>query len=110
MVRGTPKFDGLSMGTLMADLMGGPSNTKLEAKIAFVDSQTGRTHGWTTHRQFSPAVLHKLHELAVMMEEEVAAVHFSDRGLSVAGPALGEPSEGLGGIGEHLGKREAPQV
>lgn len=95
----------------MADLMGGTANTKLEAKIAFVNTQTGQTHGWTTHRQFSPAVIAKLRELTTMMEEEVAAIHFSDQMTTPAqGPALSAPSDGLGGLGELLREGEAPQV
>ena len=111
MVRGTPKFDAVSIGSLMADLMGGTSNMKLEAKVAFVDSTTGTTHGWTTQRTFGPAVLAKLRELTLLMEEEIGALHFSEpRMIGVPGPALSAPSEGLGGLGEHLGKGEAPQV
>lgn len=112
MVRGTPIFDSVSIGSLMADLMGGTANTKLEAKVAFVNSQTGQTHGWTTHRQFSPKVLAKVRELTTLMEEEVAALHFSETRptLDAVVPALSSPSEGLGGLGEHLGKGEAPQV
>lgn len=100
----------MSIGTLMADLMGGAANTKLEAKIAFVDTKTGRTHGWTTQRTFGPQVLAKLAELTTLMEEEVAALHFSEHGAMSSSPALSAPSEGVGGLGELLGKGEAPQV
>lgn len=108
MKTGTLKFDGISIGELTANFMQGPGVISMKAKVAFVNSKTGATHGWTTQEQWSPAVLEKLKELAMLMEEDVSRVQFSDAGSSAIG-ASGRAPDPVGGLGEHL-KEEAPQI
>jgi hypothetical protein len=106
---GTPRFDGLTIGELTANFMQGPGTIELKAKVAFVNSKTGKTHGWTNHNTWTPAVLAKLKELTDMMEEEVAQVQFE--GGSSTNFGASSPSPGIGGLGEHLSKGdEPPQV
>jgi hypothetical protein len=107
MIRGTAKFDGIALGELQANFLG--TNTKLTAKAAFVSSESGFTHGWTTMEQWSPETLSKLKELRTLMEADLARVHFS----GAAGPA----SPGLhfsspvpeGGLGEYV-NGDAPSI
>ena len=84
----------------------GPS-VSLVAKAAFVSSETGQTHGYTTHERWSPAVTEKLNELRALLEREIACVHFADlhaeegakagqlRGRGRRKPS-GPPAEGAG--------------
>ena len=109
MKTGTPMFDGLTVGEFSANMMQGPGVIEMKAKLAFVNSKTGKTHGWTTHTTWSPAVMAKLRELTDMMEEEAARFQFE----SGPGQAFGAPPSHstVGGLGEHLGKGdEPPQV
>lgn len=109
MKKGTPSFDGLAIGELSANFMGGPGVVELKAKVAFINTRTNKTHGWTNHSTFSPAVIAKLKELTDLMEEEVARVQFSDVPGTFGGgsPPAAAPT---GGLGEFLGAGDAPQV
>ncbi len=109
MKTGSLKFDGITVGELTANFLQGAGAISLKAKIAFVNSKTGSTHGWTTHDQWSPEVIAKLRELAELMEEDVAKVQFSD---GTHAPRRGPAGAGLSdGLGEFLSDpAEAPQV
>lgn len=106
MKTGTPLFDGIAIGELTANLMKGPGVVELSAKAAFVNSKTGRTHGWTSHNTWSPAVVAKLKELTDLMEEEVAQVQFSgyEKGSFGGQSSSTEPR----GLADHLGQGEEP--
>lgn len=106
---GTPKLNAVAIGELSANFMQGPGVVDMKAKVAFINSKTGKTHGWTNHNSWPPAVIAKLKELTDLMEEEVARVQFEDgESTSFGGPS--SPS-GLGGLSEHLGQDdEPPQV
>jgi hypothetical protein len=72
MVRGTLVPDGLAVLEVQASFLPGG---QLSAKAAFVNTKTGRTHGYTEHTTWSPGTLAKLDELRALMEEDVAARH-----------------------------------
>jgi hypothetical protein len=114
MIVGQPKFTGLVIGELTINKMA--PTTKITAKAAFVDPNTGVTYGWTTAEGalWSKETLEKLNELTAYMEADIARIHFADGGSSagvigapiLAGPAVASAG---GGLGEHLGT-DAPSV
>jgi hypothetical protein len=106
MIRGTAKFDGLAVGELSANLMG--PTVKLTAKAAFVNAESGHTHGWTTNEQWSPTTIEKLRDLRAAMEADLARVHFGD-GLVERSEVLGGQVP-TGGLAEHLSEPDARQL
>ncbi len=106
----TAKFDRVAVAELTVNMLENPPLVK--AKAAFVSSQTGATHGYTTCTNWSPATLAKLTELAQVMEADIAKFHFEDAASSStpttsSGKFGGQPQ----GLGEHLGtpEEEVPQ-
>jgi hypothetical protein len=101
----TARFNGIALGELSVNFLEQPS--KVVAKGAFINTQSGATHGWTTCQQWSPDTLAKLKELRELMEQDMAAVHFADSGYGVIAPATTTRSSDLGpkfqGLGERLG-------
>jgi len=80
------------------------SSVKFEAKIAFVNPDTGATHSWATHRSWSGPTLSKLQELRASMEEDISTAHFVGGGaVDAPGVAVHVPPPSPQGIGEHLG-------
>lgn len=113
MILGQPKFNSIQVGELTVSFLG--TTLRFEGKAAFVDMKTGHTHGWTKNEQWSPAVIEKLKELRALMEIDLGRLHLENGGESVVGPTtLASPAKGLsmegGGLGEHLGGQEPPQV
>src|SRR5262245_8111668 len=106
--QGQPKFNALAIGAISADFTG--TNVKVTAKAAFVNTETGATHGWTdgSGSVWSKETMAHLGALAASMEKDLAAIHFGERPASApaeAGVSLSPP----GGLSEHL-RGEAPQV
>jgi len=106
-------FNALALGELSVNFLEAPA--KVTAKAAFINTQTGQTHGWTTCHQWSPDTIEKLRELRMLMERDLGALHFADDAGGVAssttttrGGALGKSFQGLG---EKLGsvEEEVPQ-
>lgn len=107
MIRGTPKFDGLTVGEFTGSFLGPPGAVHLEAKVAFVDSTTGDTHGWTKGTQWSKETLAKLMILKEAMEQDVAGVHFGNAVVVTGSNDTAAPA----GLGEFLDTaKDAPQV
>ena len=94
MIRGTAKFDALAIGELTVNFLG--PTTKVVAKAAFVASETGHTHGWTTNESWSPETIQKLRELRQAMEMDLAKIHFGDGVSAIATEGLQVPAAGLG--------------
>lgn len=106
MIRGSAKFDGISLGEAAFSFLG--STVHLEGKAAFVNTQTGDTHGWTKNEQWSPATIEKLAELRALMELDLGKLHLQDGGTALVTTArAASPSAEVGGLGEHF---ETPQV
>ena len=99
----TAKFDGMAIGELSVNFIESPA--KVVAKGAFIDRQTGQTHGWSTNHQWSPDTIEKLRELRMLMERDMEAIHFADGSVGPISPTTG--GGGLGdsfkGLGERLG-------
>lgn len=107
MIRGSAKFDGVTVGEASCSFLG--ATIHLEAKAAFVNTKTGDTHGWTKNTQWSPEVIAKLHELRMLMEMDLGRLHLHDGGEVLAtstAVALVSPDR-PGGLGEHF---NTPQV
>ncbi len=97
MIKGDPKIDALTCGEITINLMASPK--ALHVKAAFVNSETGATHGWTTGSAWSEVVWTRVTELCEALEDELAKLHFSSHeAASTAALA--------GGIGEDL---ESPE-
>lgn len=90
------------------------SSVKFDAKIAFVNPESGATHSWTTHRSWSGPTLSKLRELRESMEADVAAAHFVGGGGATETQGVTAPvsSQAPQGIGEMLGAlhKDADQI
>lgn len=108
-VKGVPKFDAITLGDFTADFK--KATISLSGVAAFIDSETGMTHGWTRGNGpvWSKDTMKKLQELKEAMEEDLARIHFGEESIQVHGtktkPGLKLPS----GLGEHVG-RDAPSV
>lgn len=106
------KFNGIAIGELSVNYMENPA--KVVAKAAFINTQTGQTHGFTTCHQWSPEVIEKLRELRVLMERDVSALHFVDVGGTAGTTTTGSGGmqQGFAGLGEKLGAADdgVPQV
>lgn len=109
MIKGVVRFDGLTISNIMVDFT--KQQLHIEATAAFVDSNTGETHGWTKAggRVWSKESMQKLKELTELMERDLANLHLTE--------TSGAPKEGsnlitrnLGGISEHIGTGDAPSV
>ena len=106
MITGTPKFNSLALGELAVNFIRrteeGPA---ISVKAAFLNSETGTSHGWTTAGaghggpKWSPAVYEKLAALKEQLELETAQLHLEDVAGAPDGPQHGEQ---VGGLGEHL--------
>lgn len=106
MKKGTLKADGIVVGELNVSFLG-PALT-FEAKIAFVNSKTGATHGWTQHKQWSKTTLQKLEQLREAMDEDVAAAHLEEFSTVREGTtSIPLPDAGLG---EHLAEKTFVEV
>jgi len=105
MRKGTLKPNALAIASLEADFINPPTG-KMTAKAAFVNLETGATHGWTTHQTWSPSTIQKLRELKDAMEADMAAAHFLEAGIEEPGgitmPATSSRVVSPGGLGEHL--------
>ncbi len=109
MIQGNPKFDGLAVGELTANFMGGPGAVELKAKIAFVSTKTGVTHGSSLHAgPWSSEVLAKLRELADVMEQDLARHHLEGTSR-VFGPSTAPTNDIPRGIGQHFGSGREPR-
>jgi len=90
-------FDAVRVGELAADFMSVPNS--LTVKAAFVNTDTGATHGWTSGVNWSPETIARLKELRLSIEMDIEKVHFEGvwgNGVSaIVTPPLG--------LGEHLG-------
>lgn len=105
MVKGTAKFDGIAIGEFTVNFL--DHTTKLHAKAAFVASESGLTHGWTTNEQWTPTTMEKLRELRTAMENDLAAIHFSGAFSAGNVPSADTRSTGLG---EFLTDREGRSI
>lgn len=106
------KFNGIAVGEISINFMENPA--KVVAKAAFINTNTGQTHGFTTCHQWSPEVIEKLRELRVLMERDVSALHFEDVGGTGTTTTTGSGGmqQGFVGLGEKLGASDdgVPQV
>lgn len=100
----TVRFNGIALGELSVQFLESPAVIK--AKAAFINTQTGATHGWTTNHQWSPRTIEKLKELRILMEEDIAAFHFVDGSVATVGTSTtgsGGLKDGFQGLGEKFG-------
>lgn len=103
----TVKFDALRVAEIKVSLIEAP--VTIEAKAAFINTETGATHGWTTGRAgWSDATIEKLKELRESMEADLARIHFVDGATVTPTTSSGDIREGFQGLGEHLGSTEDP--
>lgn len=112
MIRGTPKFDGLTVAKITVSFLGPTLDFVGEA--AFTNSKTGQTHGWTKNQTWSKETIEKLRELRALMEVDLGAVHLDGGGEVLAGPAALPVKGGLSvpesGLGEHVGGGDIPSI
>lgn len=105
MLRGNVRFTALAMGEGSFSFL--TPTVQLKAKAAFIDPDTGKTHGWTeTGAGWSPETIRKLEELKECMERDLAAVHFEGHESSSSGITR-KPAGAPSGLGEHLQADEA---
>lgn len=77
------KFNAVSVGEISVNFIEQPS--KVLVKGAFINTENGQTHGWTTCSQWSPDTVEKLRELRMLMERDMAELHFADFSSAVVG-------------------------
>jgi len=107
-VKGSPRFNGLAAGRIEIDFLRNPIH--IEVTAAFIDTETGHTHGWTKGEGavWSPETRQAIKKLRESMEADLARIHFTDH--ATAPPGLARQTGGEGGLGEHLGVTDAPSV
>jgi hypothetical protein len=106
-------FNGIALGELSVNFLEGAP--KLVAKGAFINTQTGQTHGWTTCQQWSTDTMEKMKELRLLMERDMSAQHFVDGSVSTTVTTTtggGGLKDGFQGLGEKFGAtdEDVPQV
>lgn len=110
MVNGTLKCNALALFEGSFNILA----SKLTVKAAFVDTNTGHTHGWTTGEGtiWSKATMDAMTALKESIELDLAKLHFTDGGTIAEPTAKTEGPAGSGGIGEHLGEQgeDAPPL
>lgn len=105
MITGSPKFNSLVVITLNADFS--KPTVSFTARAAFIDTNSGSTHGWTDAMgsAWSKETIAQLEALKESMERDLGQLHLD----GAARPA----KAGLsieGGIGEHVGEPDASSV
>lgn len=102
-IKGVPKFDAIALGDLAADFK--KATISLNGMAAFVDSETGLTHGWTKGEGsvWSKETMLKLQELKEAMETDFARLHFGEETIQTDGSKKGPGLKFPSGIGEHVG-------
>lgn len=107
----TAKFNALRVAEISVNLAEQPP--KISAKAAFVNTETGTTHGWTQSGSgWSNDTVVKLRELRELMERDMADLHFADGSVTTtATTSSGGLRENFKGLGETLraGEEEVPQ-
>jgi hypothetical protein len=93
MIRGIAKFDAIAVGEFTVNFLG--PTTKVTAKAAFVATESGFTHGWTTNESWSPETIQKLRELRQAMETDLARIHFGADAAMPGQEGLQVPTAGL---------------
>lgn len=103
----TVKFNAVRVAEITVSVIETPS--VISAKAAFVNTETGNTHGWTNCKSWSPETLEKLRELRECMERDISAIHFVDGAIGPAATTSGGGiRESFKGLGEHLGSSDEP--
>lgn len=105
------RFNHVAVAEIAVNFLDYPA--KVVAKAAFVNGQTGQTHGSTTCQQWSEVTLQKLRELRAAMEQDLAVLHFADAGPGASSTTgSGSIASQFKGLGEHLGAAgdEVPQT
>lgn len=100
------RFNAIRVWEFDVKLMG--TAPLLTAKAAFVNTDTGHTHGSTKSTRWSPETLALLKQLRESMESDLEKTHFAD-GVTTSGNPV---SSGFNGLSEHLNmgnEDDAPQ-
>lgn len=101
------KFDAVRISGFEVNFL--EATPAVTAKAAFVNTQTGATHGWTTGKRWSNETMDALRILRDHMERDLADQHFEGGGnTSSATISSGSPRDGFQGLGEHLGTSADP--
>ena len=107
MITGTLKADGIAVMEISdISFLAGTANTKMIAKVAYVNSKTGATLGSFPHQCWSKPTLDALQALRTAMEQDIAQLYFDKS--KAAGVAAGQKK--TGGLGAFLGEPDAPSV
>lgn len=103
MIRGSPKFDALSVAKISIDYLKNP--IEIDVQAAFINTGTGDTHGWTRGSPgWSDETRGLMNALRVSMERDLAARHLSGvEGAPGAATYTGGGPQQPSGLGEHLG-------
>lgn len=88
---GDCQINGVEVGEINVDFF--QPTTSVSAKYAFVNVGTGQRLGSSYRTVWSPAVLQKLEELRVLMEQEVCKNLFSGGSTSGGGPTRETPPD-----------------
>jgi hypothetical protein len=106
MIQGTFCFDGLALGRLEIDTTRTP--LEVTAKFAFVDTKTGKTHGWTTYNgPLPPSALESFKAFAAALEGAVIQRHAEHASVSM--PMQKEdPQKKDEGLDDFLGNVDDP--
>jgi hypothetical protein len=102
-VEGVPAFNAVAVLQIEEIDYRAGIHPALVAHAAFINTQTGRTYGSTTCRNWSQETLDLLGELRLAMERDVARMVFQPE--DVAAPSKTRFSVGdtvINGLGEHL--------
>ena len=108
MIKGTFRADGIALMEIShISFLAGAANPKMQAKLAFVKTDTGATLGWTDHANWSKETLGLLASLRESMEQDVADLYMQDSSVTHT-PSSGGRSALPLGIADHIGSNEAP--
>lgn len=110
MIKGAPRFDGLTVSKIEVDFFKNPIH--IEAMAAFINTVTGDTHGWTrSNNAWSEETRELLQKLRESMERDLSKRHLTDGAIASPQPGLKMGDKSVGGLGEHIGSEtDAPSV
>jgi hypothetical protein len=107
-VEGTIKFNAVAVAEVEANMLG-PS-PQLSGKAAFVDTRTGKTHGWTSAKgiAWSKETIEALDALCECMNQDLARIHMAEYTSESTGVTSGMAN--ITGLSEHLNSEEGTQL
>jgi hypothetical protein len=91
-------IDSVQVGEIDIDAITHPDSIIMDAKMALVDSRTGRRYGFANRSSWSPETIARLRALLESMESDALQQVFGDTASSGGPPPGSAPADGIPGL------------